>query len=63
MKAFEIFRLATGEGNIGNVVRNVGNNMQEKYKSKHKVGAAKVCKAEYVRKYFVKPKIENKVFD
>ena len=53
---------ATGERNIGNVVRNNGNSMQEKCKSKNKFGGAKVCKAEQVRKYFVNPKIENEVF-
>ena len=36
--------------------------MQEKHKSKYKLGGAKVCKAEQVRKYFVDPKIENDVF-
>ena len=43
-------------------MRNVGNSMREKCKSKHKFGRAKVCKAEQVRKYFVNPKIENEVF-
>ena len=41
-------------------MRNVGSSMQEKCKSKH--NEAKVCKAQQVRKYFVNPKIENKVF-
>ena len=36
--------------------------MQERRKSKHKFGGAKVCKAEEVRKYFVNSEIENKVF-
>ena len=31
----------------------------ERSKSKHKFGGTKVCKAEYVREYFVDPKIEN----
>ena len=62
LKAFNLFRLATGERNIGNVVRSVGSSMQEKCKRKHKFGGAKVCKAEQVRKYFVNPKIENEVF-
>ena len=43
-------------------MRNNGNSMQEKCKSKNKFGGAKVCKAEQVRKYFVNPKIENEVF-
>ena len=43
-------------------MRNVGNSMRGKCKSKHKFGGAKVCKAEQVRKYFVNPKIENEVF-
>ena len=43
-------------------MRNVGNSMREKCKSKHKFGGAKVCKAEQVKKYFVNPKIENEVF-
>ena len=59
LKAFNLFRLATGERNIGNVVRNVGDSLWEKCKSKHKFGGAKVYKAEQVRKYFVNPKIEN----
>ena len=54
--------IATGERYIENVVRNVGNSMRGKCKSKHKFGEAKVCKAEPVRKYFVNPKIENEVF-
>ena len=62
LKAFNLFRVTTREQNIGNVVRNVGNSMWEKCKSKHKFGRAKVCKAEQVRKYFVNPKIENEVF-
>ena len=62
LKAFNVFRLATGEWNIGNVVRNSGNSMREKWKSKHKFNGAKVCKAEQIRKYFVNPKIENEVF-
>ena len=36
--------------------------MQEKRKSKHNFGGAKVCKAEQVRKYFLNPKTENEVF-
>ena len=36
--------------------------MQELRKSKHKFGETKVCKAEQVRKYFVNPKSESKVF-
>ena len=36
----------TGEQNIGNVMRNVGNSMREKCKSKQKFGTAKICKAE-----------------
>ena len=36
--------------------------MQERRKSKHKFGGAKVCKAEEVWKYFVNSEIENKVF-
>ena len=36
--------------------------MQERRKSKHKFGETKVCKAEQVRKCFVKPKIKNEVF-
>ena len=59
---FNLFRLATGERNIGNVVINIGNSVQEKCKSKHKFGEAKVCKAEQVRKYFVNPKTENEFF-
>ena len=43
-------------------MRNVGNNMREKYKSKHKFSGTKVYKAEQVRKYFVNPKIVNEVF-
>ena len=43
-------------------MRNVGNSMREKCKSKHKFGGAKVCKAEQVKKYFVNPKTENEVF-
>ena len=43
-------------------MRNVGNRMREKYKSKHKFGGVEVCKAEQVRKYFVNPQIENEVF-
>ena len=53
---------ATGERNIGNVARNVGNNMREKRKSEHKFGGAKVCKAEQGSKYFVNPNIENEIF-
>ena len=49
-EAFNLFRLATGERNIGNVVRNVGNSMREKCQSKHKFGGAKVCKSEQVKK-------------
>ena len=30
---------------------------RERYKSRYKSGAAEVCKAEEVRKYFVNPKI------
>ena len=41
-------------------MRNIGNNMREKYKSKHKFGGAKVCKAEQIN--FANPKIENEVF-
>ena len=37
--------------------------MQERHKSKHKFDGTKVCKDKEVRKYFVNPKIENKVFD
>ena len=40
-------------------MRNVGNSIREKCKSKHKFGGAKVYKAEQVRKHFVNPKIEN----
>ena len=54
--------MATEERSIGNVVRNVGNSLPEKCKSKRKFHGAKVCKAEQVRKYFVYPKIENEVF-
>ena len=36
--------------------------MRGKRKSKHKLGGAKVCKAEQVKKYFVNPKTENEVF-
>ena len=43
-------------------MRNVGNSMGEKCKSKHKFGEAKICKTEQVRKYIVSPKIENEVF-
>ena len=43
-------------------MRNVGNSMREKCKSKHQFDGAKVCKAEQVRKYFLNPKIENEVF-
>ena len=43
-------------------MRNVGNSMQEKCKSKHKFGGAKVYQAEQVRKYFLNFKIENEVF-
>ena len=52
----------TGERNIGNVVKDIGNNMREKCKSKQKFGGAKVFKTEQVRKYFVNPKTENEVF-
>ena len=62
LKAFNLFGVATGERNIGNVMRNVGNSMREKCQSKHKFSEAKVCKAELVRKYFVNPKTENEVF-
>ena len=62
LKAFNLFRLATWERNIDNVVKNVENSVQEKCKTKHKFGEAKVCKAEQVRKDFVNPKIENEVF-
>ena len=62
LKAFNLFRLATGEWNIENVVRNIGNSMREKCKSKRKFGEVKVCKAEQVWKYFVNPKTENEVF-
>ena len=31
--------------------------------NKHKFGGTKIRKAEEVRKYFVNPEIENKVFD
>ena len=37
-------------------------NIQERSKSKHKIGGTKVCKAEKVRKYFVNTEIENEVF-
>ena len=60
MKAFNLFRLLKIR-NIGNVVRNVGKSMREKYRSKHKFGGAKVCKAEEVSKCFENLKIENKV--
>ena len=53
---------ATGEQNIGNVARNVGNSMREKCQSKHKFSGANVYKTEQVRKYFVNPKTENEVF-
>ena len=53
---------ATEERNIGNVARNVGNNIQEKRKSKDKFVGAKVCKAEQLRQNYVKPKTENEVF-
>ena len=43
-------------------MRNFGNSMQEKCKSKHKFGVAKVCKVEQARKYFASAKIENQVF-
>ena len=43
-------------------MRNVGNSMREKSKSKHKFGGAKVCKTEQVRKCFVNLKVENEVF-
>ena len=43
-------------------MRNVGNSMREKCKSKHKFGEGKVCEAKQVRKYFVNPKIEKEVF-
>ena len=36
--------------------------MQERCKSKHKLGGTKVSKAEEVRKYFVNSKIQNEVF-
>ena len=36
--------------------------MREKRKSKHKLSEAKVCNAEQVRKYFVNPETEKKVF-
>ena len=42
-------------------MRNVGNSMREKCKSKHKFGGAKVCKAEQVRKCFENLKTENEV--
>ena len=54
--------LATWELNIDNVVKNVENSVQEKCKTKHKFGEAKVCKAEQVRKHFVNPKSKNEVF-
>ena len=43
-------------------MRNVGNSIREKRKSKFKFGEAKVCKAGQLRKYFVNSKIENEVF-
>ena len=54
--------LATWELNIDNVVKNVENSVQEKCKTKHKFGEAKVFKAEQVRKHFVNPKSKNEVF-
>ena len=36
--------------------------IRERRKSRHKFGETKVCKPEQVRKYFVNPKIEIKVF-
>ena len=62
LKTINLFRVATGERNIGNVVRNAGKSVREKCKSKHKFSETKVCKVEQVRKYFVNPKIENEVF-
>ena len=34
----------------------------ERRKSRHKSGGTKVCKADEVRKHFVNPKIQMKVF-
>ena len=31
-------------------------------KGKHKFGGTKICEAEGVRKHFINPKTENKVF-
>ena len=62
LKAFNLFKLATGERNNGNILGNIRNSMKEKCKNKHKFGGAKVCKAEQVRKCFVNPKIEIEVF-
>ena len=61
-KRLILFRLAPGERNIRNVVRNIGNSMREKCKIKHKFSGAKAYKVEQVRKYFVNPKIGNEVF-
>ena len=52
----------TGERNIGNVARNVGNIVREKWKCKRKFDGVEVCKAEQVRKYFLNPKTEKEVF-
>ena len=43
-------------------MKDIGNNMREKCKSKQKFGGVKVCKTEQVRKCFVNPKTENEVF-
>ena len=53
---------ATGERNIGNVVKNVQNRMREKCKTKHRFSGTNVKKTEQVRKYFVNPETENKAF-
>ena len=37
-------------------------NIRERHESTHKFGGTKVCKAEEVRKSFLKPKIEIEVF-
>ena len=56
LKVFDLFRL------MGNETFEMFS-MQERHKSKHKFDGTKVCKDKEVRKYFVNPKIENKVFD
>ena len=60
LKAFNLFKLDTGERNIGNVARNVGNSMWEKCKAN--TNSVKLRFAKQVRKYFVNPKTENEGF-